>query len=512
MRFITVRMKVITAVIVMVTVCMAAVYCGSMQTYAASHGKKALSADRISIRSGAACALRVKNADRKVRWSTSNKNIVRITKRSGKYKQTVRLTAGGRAGNCTVRAKIGKLSLKCRVMVIKDHHDDPVPVPDPDYSEGFPERMTDFSVRLLQSTVQYDSSNGKKANVLISPDSVITALGMLENGAEGETLAQLEGLTGGYGIDYLNSDLCAFHTRLAGHKDPLYTAANSIWTNRDQISIGKEYSDKCLQFYNAEAYEREFNEAAKNEMNKWIEDNTRGMIKNIISRLEPSARIILINALAFEGKWEEQFDDSQVIKEAFTAEDGSKADVNMLSGFLSGRGSYIELNGGKGLVKDYENGRISFVGILPPEGMSLDDYIGGLKGADFVAAWNSRRDPELRIKIPEFKYDYDASLKDILKSMGVTKAFTDAAEFGKMTGTPASLVKVDDVLHKTHIELDRNGTKAAAATAVVMKANSAYAPDREKKEVYLNRPFVYALVDKSTGIPIFIGAVRTMDK
>ncbi len=505
MRYKKIRMPAIAAVVILIIMCLVVFVYGSAQVSAASKAKKSLSSDRVSLKSGRTCVLRVKNADKKVKWTTSDKSIVRITKKSGKYDQKVRLRAGDKEGTCLVKAKLGKLNLKCRVTVRKNSEDDPIPTP----GEGFSERITDFSVKLLQKTVQYDKANGRSSNMLVSPDSVITALGMLENGADGETLAQLEGLTGGLGVDALGSDLRAFHKRLSGYKKPLYTSANSIWSNKDYVTAGGEFREKCRQYYDAEIFERTFDEAAKNEMNSWVKDNTRGMIKDIIDRLDPDDRIILINALAFEGKWAEQFENSQVTKEDFTEESG-KTDkkVNMLNETLCGRGTYIELNGGKGLVKDYENGTTAFVAILPPEGTKLDDFISGLTGPAFSKAWNSRQDKPVRIKIPEFKYDYDASLKNVLGMMGVSRAFTDFAEFAKMTGTPMSLVKVDDVLHKTHIELDRNGTKAAAATAVVAKAGSAPF-DQDIREVYLNRPFVYALVDKSTGIPFFIGALRT---
>ncbi|MBR4090031.1 MAG: proteinase inhibitor I4 serpin, partial [Mogibacterium sp.] len=157
--------------------------------------------------------------------------------------------------------------------------------------------------------------------------------------------------------------------------------------------------------------------------------------------------------------------------------------------------------------------QIAFVGLLPPEGSSADKYLQGISGSDFVSAWNSRTVRLLDISVPEFKYDYDASMADPLRKMGMVSAFSTSADFSGMIypdlSTPG--IHIDDVIHKTHIELDKNGTKAAAATAVIMKAGSVMR-EEEAIEVHLDRPFVYALVDTKTGIPLFAGILREATK
>ena len=244
-------------------------------------------------------------------------------------------------------------------------------------------------------------------------------------------------------------------------------------------------------------------------MKNFVEElRWRGMIQDIIDRLDPSARVVLVNALAFEGDWAEKFGDPDPSGK-FTDYKGAAKKVKMLNGMLTGEGAYIELKGGKGLVKCYETGNTAFVGILPPEGTDIDAYINSLTGEDLVKAWKSRKNYDVRIQIPEFTYDYGTSLKDVLAAMGAARMFDPSAEFCRMTGTEDNQVYVDDVLHKTHIEVDKDGTKAAAATAVIGKASSALLPSTIK-EVYLDRPFVYAIVDMETGIPLFIGAVKTL--
>ena len=133
--------------------------------------------------------------------------------------------------------------------------------------------------------------------------------------------------------------------------------------------------------------------------------------------------------------------------------------------------------------------------------------MASLSGADFIRGYNERIDSRVNVytRLPEFSYDYSASLETPLKNMGIRDAFSGAANFSKMTNAK---IGIDQVLHKTHIELNKNGTEAAAATAIIMKASAILDPEKPlEKYVYLDRPFVYAIIDKQTGIPLFIGTV-----
>ena len=267
---------------------------------------------------------------------------------------------------------------------------------------------------------------------------------------------------------------------------------------------------KNKKMHNADLYEAPFDASTVTDINTWVYNNSRNMINGIIDSFGKDDRMVLINTTAFEGQWAEAFEESNVKEETFTSASGRKEKAKMMS--ASGRIPLISLNGGKGFAKEYAgedaDHRIAFEALLPPEGMSAEEYAASLTGEDFVKAWEQRKQTEVSIKLPQFTYDYKASLEDALQDMGIRRAFSDAADLTGIAGLEDPL-KIDAVLHKTHIELDEKGTKAAAATAIVVKETS-MAPG-SAEEVFLDRPFVYALVDTRTGIPLFLGIVNTVE-
>ena len=232
------------------------------------------------------------------------------------------------------------------------------------------------------------------------------------------------------------------------------------------------------------------------------------MINKVIDNIQPDSMMYLINAVAFEAEWAEQYEDYQVKKdEKFTNSDGKKEDAAFLSSKESG---LIELNGGTGFAKAYKGFDYYFVAILPPEGTSAEDYIASLKGEDFVNAYRNRDyEPDIFADLPEFSYDYSTSLTDTLKDLGMADAFSDNADFSRITDPDMMKLKIDDVIHKTHIELDQYGTKAAAVTAIALAGNAAPV-EKRIVEIKLNRPFVYAIVDDASGLPVFLGTVNSL--
>lgn len=377
-----------------------------------------------------------------------------------------------------------------------------------DVDKGFIDGTADFSAELFRKTAAEDISNGK--NAFMSPESVLFAIGMTANGAQGDTLTEMQSVMGTQDIESLNKNLSALKRRSDKSEFIDFSIANSLWVKDNKtITLNESFADTVKESFGAEVFYEPFDNATKDSINGWVNENTNEMIPSILDEISKDEVAYLINAIAFEAQWAEQYDDSQTEEETFTSADGEKQTCTMLSGMES---QYLHDDKAEGFLKYYEGYDYAFMAMLPNEGVSLSDYLDTMTGETLNAFYNSKEDGDVYTKTPEFSYDYDAELSESLKKMGMPLAFTPAADFSAMAETDTDVLYISRVLHKAHIELDRNGTKAAAATLVAMNKASAMAPV-EKKEyyVYLDRPFLFAIVDCENGLPVFMGAVNTLE-
>jgi serpin B len=185
-----------------------------------------------------------------------------------------------------------------------------------------------------------------------------------------------------------------------------------------------------------------------------------------------------------------------------------ETDASMLSSTEKG---YFESDKATGFIKYYEGEEYAFVAILPKDVKAeANDFIKNFSYEDYKKFIGSRSDEDVRALMPEFKSDYGQKLNDTVAKLGVTNAFDkENADFSGIADTKDGNFYISEIIHKTHIEVDRKGTKAAAATAITMKV-AGVAPAREIKEVICNRPYCYAIVDTATMNPIFVGTVNTV--
>ena len=381
--------------------------------------------------------------------------------------------------------------------------------------EKFAGAEMNFGVELLKQC--YENKNDGVKNLLISPLSVSAALSMTANGADGETLREMEKVLGnGLSLDEMNEYMAYYISQLPNDEKEKVYLADSIWFKDDPtLKVYDEFLESNKKFYNAEIYKSSFepNSIVK-DVNSWVNKNTQGMIPSLITKenIKTNTMMMLINTLYFEAEWSSPYLSTSDGK--FTDLDGNQFPIQKMD---SMERQYFNLGNADAFKKPYKNGDYSFVGILPHEDVDFNEYISNLDGAALAEGLKECEDPatvDLYVMIPKFKYNYSESLSDILSDLGMKTAFDDdRADFSKINDLSvkgALPLYIDDVLHKTKIEVTEKGTKAAAATAIIMGAASAAPIEKKKVYIYLDRPFVYMIVDKNN-VPLFIGAATQLE-
>ena len=380
--------------------------------------------------------------------------------------------------------------------------------------KDFKTTVSDFSIDLLKKSVSEDVNKGE--NVLISSYSVLTDMMMATNGADGETLSELQKvLCKDASLDAFNEKLSAYDKMLNASESVKFHSANSIWVREGRLDAEKAFLDKNKELYNAEINITPFDEKMVTDVNDWVDKNTDGMIDKLLEQVPDEQEVMhLINAIAFDGKWAVQYDDYQLDENgSFKNARGEDEKASML---CDDEGSeYMHDDKATGFARPYEGYEYEFVAILPNEDVTVEEYLSDMTGESFKKFYESNEnvypDYTVRTKLPEFSYDYTTEMSDAFKGMGVESAFDpNTADFSKM-GTSDGSLYIGSIVHKTHIELDKNGTRAAAVTDIAMECGSAFVEDPKYIDIYLDRPFIYAIVDKETELPLFMGVVNTLE-
>lgn len=354
--------------------------------------------------------------------------------------------------------------------------------------------VSDFSVNMLKDT--YDGKN-----YISSPLSLMIALGMLTNGAEGETKAEIEELLGIKETE-LAKYISAYIDSLDVTEKSKVVLADSLWM-REGKNVREDFIMHNVNFYRAELYTADFTKKSTvDDVNAWISDKTDGMIKDMLKKLDPDTAMLLINTILFEAEWINKDEREDIPKMNFRSEDGTVSQVDMM--FFEEK-EYIETKDAVGFVKYYTGNRYALVGLLPNEDISFKDYISSLNGDYLNNALKSATTRNIHLLMPRFEYGLDLNLVDYLKEKGMIKAFSEGfAEFGGIT--PDNDMFVSDVLHSAKISNNTNGTKAAAATVIIMEDESCSPMPEDIVNIRLDRPFVYFIYDTQSGIPLFVGA------
>ncbi len=368
--------------------------------------------------------------------------------------------------------------------------------------DDFRSKSMDFAFEL------YKNSDSEDANTLVSPLSVMLVLGMTANGAAGGTLAEFEAvLGGGMSAKDLSEFYRSYVDSLQSTDKTKVSIANSIWIKEmEGLRARPAFLQKSVDYYDASVYMADFDSKTINDINQWVDDKTDGMIDEIIEELPPEALMVLINAISFDAEWQSIYNKDDVRDIDFTSYTGNK---QVVEGMYGSENEYLEDENTTGFIKKYKDG-YSFVALLPDEAVSIEEYVNSLNGEKFANLIDNRKTNLTYTMIPKFKYEYTIKLNEPLYNMGLEQMFDpSAADFSELAEFDYGNIYVGPVLHKTFIEMGEKGTRAAAVTAEIMCGNAMMPSDT--KQVYLDRPFVYVIMDDETNLPIFIGTVLELE-
>ena len=367
------------------------------------------------------------------------------------------------------------------------------------------EELNQAYSEFIFALMKHCAENANGENVLISADSVLFALEMAAAGADGETLNQMMS-TLVPGADNATAFQYAVNRMNSLQNDSL-KIANSVWLNEAKSQVVyDDYLDYVQHHFDATISVIPFGGSAADMINGWVDEKTEGRIKELIKELSPNDLMVLINAITFDGKWNEPYSEEQVVNEVFTAGNGQTKTTPFLS---SSESVYFNNGEAVGFLKAYEDGKYAFLTILPNDAsVDINEFIANMSAEDYWEFWNSREVAcRVQAMMPEFKSEYAMELQGALSDMGMKDAFDeDNADFSNMSSTEVFISKV---IHKTYIEVDRAGTKAAAATAVIMTESACEDPGPVYR-VVCDRPYAYAIIDQATGLPVFLGTVENV--
>lgn len=364
------------------------------------------------------------------------------------------------------------------------------------------EAENDFGFELFRLVYKTETEH---ENIMISPLSVSLALAMTYNGANRETKTAMEKTLKVYGLtpDDINKSYFDLVNALKSlDKKVLLEIANAIYYRND-FMVENSFIKTNQQYYNAEVSALDFSSPqALNTINGWVAEKTHDKIETILDEIKPSHVMFLLNAIYFKGIWAKEFNTKSTETLPFYLENETNIQTETMQRLdtlpytSNDLFSAVQLSYGKGSYNMYV--------FLPNPEKNIQDIVDKLD-ADNWETWMKSFGVKqnVDIKFPKFKYEYDANLNDVLTEMGMGVAFTGAADFTGINRDGD--LSIDYVKHKSFIEVNEEGTEAAAVTIVAIDRTSA---GPQNISFYVNRPFFYAITEKSTGAVLFMGTVK----
>ncbi len=361
-----------------------------------------------------------------------------------------------------------------------------------------------FGFNLLRALSKDEGSN----NVFVSPLSVSVALGMTLNGAHGETYDAMKTTLelNGLSETEINESYSSLIELLRG-LDPkvVFEIANSIWY-RQGFQAEQDFLDANKDFFDSEVRELDFSDPESVEViNGWVDEKTHGKIEKILEDIDPGTVMFLINAIYFNGTWTYEFDPDDTEERPFANAVGEPSSVPMMA--QQAELAYFETDRFQAVDMPYGDSLFSMSVILPRDPADLEAIIEDLDQATWND-WTTRFAPQdVSLRLPRFKLEYEKTLNDILIAMGMGVAFDGGrADFTRIRRSGG--LWIDYVKHKAFVEVDEEGTEAAAVTVVAIVECAGCGGSHVS--MHVDRPFLFFIREQHSGTILFAGKVMSL--
>ena len=364
------------------------------------------------------------------------------------------------------------------------------------------------------------NAQAKNKNIFISPLSIGQVLKMAAGGAEGATREEINkalSLPAQQSVEEMNkNDARMIDTILKKTDHPMIgmhankrdtefklTIANSLWAN-EQFALNKSFVNTCSKSYNAMVQNLNFADPSSvGKINSWASQNTNGKIPSILQRLSASQLMVLVNATYFKAAWMDQFTKQATQDADFHTGKGDTKKVPMMQ--TGGKMIYSETDKYQIISLPYADQKTCMYIILPNKEVATESLMGIFEN-EWTKASSNLSSKRGVLYLPRFKFDYSTQLADPLSEIGMKLAFTEKANFLPMVAKPPSPF-VSEVIHKTYVDVNEEGTEAAAVTAMVFETTAMRREEEKPFVMRVDRPFIFAIANRSTNAILFLGTV-----
>jgi len=365
----------------------------------------------------------------------------------------------------------------------------------------FAQKTNNFSFDFLK---RINEQEQRSENIFISPLSLHMALGMLLNGAEGQTADEIKKALqlDGVSLEEANQTYAMLINGLPG-ADPKVTTklANSVWY-RSNFTPEPSYLSMTKDIFKAQISGEDFsNPATVEKINRWASDNTNGTIKKVVTEIKPEQVLFLLNALYFKGDWQYPFNTQQTADYPFELASGQEKSVKLMS--MTRNLRHTDRDKYSAFELPYGNGTYTMTVLLPKAESSVNAVINALNATEWSALQQTMSESKVNVGLPRFTLSYEATLNSTLGQLGMPTAFTDAANFAKISKTTG--LKISTVKQNTFVAIDEKGTEAGAVTSIGVEVTSM------PPSIICDRPFLFLITEKQTGSVLFMGKIGNPD-